>query len=89
VIERQPRPLVTLRGALALSVICAVVLVVAGVGAVGVTADGTLRECEAHNTKSKQTSLDFTFFPMGYDCVFLDSWSKEVGRVRAGSWEDK
>jgi hypothetical protein len=88
-IERQPRPLVTLPVALALTVICAIVLVVAGVGAVGVTADGTLAECTAHNTKSKTTSLDFTFFPMGYDCVFVDSWGKEVGRVRAGNWEDK
>jgi hypothetical protein len=89
VTEHEPRPLVTLPRAVALAVLCIAVVLAAGAGAVGVTADGTLAECTARNTKSKQTSIDFTFFPMGYDCVFLDSWGKEVGRVRARSWEDK
>jgi len=83
--EREPRRLVTLPRAIALALVCTTLLFGAGVAAVGVTADGTLTRCSMQNTKSRQTGIDFTFFPLGYDCVFLDPGGHEIGRVRADS----
>jgi len=86
--EREPRRLVTLPRAIASGIVCLVLLCVVGAAAVGATADGTLTVCSMQNTKSRQTGIDFTFFPLGYDCVFLDPGGHEIGRVRAGSSND-
>jgi hypothetical protein len=79
----QPKPLLTLRGALFLFVLT-FVLVVFGWFVLAFGGERGLSECgdrapQWHNTVER----DFTFFPPGFDCVFLNDRGEVVGRVRA------
>jgi hypothetical protein len=79
----EPKPLVTLRRALALFLGLVVVLIVLGFGAMAVQSERAAVECMARAPSWRvETTVEIKFFPPGRECVYRNRRGEVVGRSR-------
>jgi hypothetical protein len=78
----EPKPLISPRGLVVLFLGFLLVLFVGWFGLIAVQGEKALTECAMQRHPPTQTTVVFTFFPPGYDCVYLSDRGQVLGRSR-------